>query len=309
MILFPLIRKMAELFIIILATAGLVKAGLLKSEDSRSLSRFCLYVVSPCVIFLSFQQDLTPEITRGLLAAVLLALFFNILFILIAQGLKHLWHANEVERASIIFTNAGNLIIPIVSFTLGEEWVIYVSAYIAVFNVICWTYGVSLFDRESAVNPRKILLNPNVLAILFGLLSLFTGFRLPGVLNIAVTDVAAMIGPISMMTIGAVLGGMKLQNLFSNRRIFGVIAFRMLLCSGLAVAFALLSGVSSRIPAGHQVVMISLLSAIAPSASNINNLAILYNHDAEYATSINILTTLSCIVTIPLWIYVYELFA
>ena len=309
MIFFPLIRKLAELFLIILATAGLVKAGLLKSEDSRVLSRFCLYFITPCVIFLSFQQELTPEITRGLLAAALLALFFHVLFILVAQALKRLWHATEVERASIIFTNAGNLIIPIVSFTLGEEWVIYVSAYIAVFNLLCWTYGISLFDRESGASLKKVLLNPNILAILLGLVCLFTGFRLPGLLNTAMTEVSAMIGPVSMMIVGAVLGGMKLRDLFRNRRIFGVLAFRMLLCSGLAVAFAALSGVSRIIPAGHQVVMISLLSAIAPSAANINSFAILYNHDAQYATAINLLTTLSCILTMPLWIWVYELLA
>ena len=52
--------------------------------------------------------------------------------------------------------------------------------------------------------------------------------------------------------------------------------------------------------------LIPLLSAIAPSASNINQVAILYNKDAQYASAINILTTLSCIVTIPVWVMVYE---
>ena len=309
MIIFPLIRKMAELFIIILSASALVRLGVLKSEDSRSLSRLYLYLVSPCAIFHSFQQSLTQEITVGLITAVFLALFFNLLFIFIAYFLKRFWHATIVERASIIFTNAGNLIIPIVAYTLGQEWVIYVSAYIAVFNVLCWTYGVSLFNRGAGIHLRKILLNPNILAILLGLTMLFTGIKLPSLLEIAVTEVSAMIGPLSMIVVGIVLGGMRIGDLFNSKRVFAVIVFRLLLCSGLAVFFAILTRIGHRIAFGHQIVMISLLSAIAPSSSNINQFAILYNNETQYATAINILTTLSCILTMPFWIFVYELLA
>ena len=38
-------------------------------------------------------------------------------------------------------------------------------------------------------------------------------------------------------------------------------------------------------------------------------MAVLYDQDAQYASSINVLTTLSCIVTIPLWIMAYEAMA
>lgn len=309
MIVFPLIQKIAELFLIIFAAAALVKAKILHREDGRVLSRVSLYFVTPCVIFYSFQQDLTPEVYQGLLTAVLLAVLFHLIFIFIAWILRRIWKATEVEQASIIFTNCGNLIIPIVSYTLGQEWVIYISASITVFNVLCWTYGIRLFDRDTPFQLKSVLLNPNILAVILGLTGLFTGFRLPEILDIAFGDVAGMIGPLSMIITGIVLGSMNFRKLFSNRRVIPVVLFRMLLCSGAAVFFAILSGISSRIPSGHQIVMIALFCAIAPSASNINQLAILYNHDVEYATSINILTMLSSIITMPFWIYIYEKFA
>lgn len=309
MIVFPLIQKIAELFLIIFAAAALVKAKILRREDGRLLSRVSLYLVTPCVIFYSFQKDLTPEVSHGLLAAVLLAVIFHLIFILIVWFLRRFWKATEVEQASIIFTNGGNLIIPLVSYVLGQEWLIYVSAYIAVFNILFWTYGIRLFDRDTPFRLKTVLLNPNVLAVLLGLTGLLAGFRLPGILDIAFSDIAGMIGPLSMIITGIVLGSMNLRELFSNRRVIPVVLFRMLLCSGAAVVFAILSGISGRFASGHQIVMIVLLSAIAPSASNINQLAILYNHDADYATSINILTLLFCIITMPVWIYIFEKFA
>lgn len=302
----PLVKKITELFLILFASAALVKTGVFKADYSKVLSRISLYFVTPCVIFNSFQKELTPEIQQGLLIVTALAVGFQLLFYLIAEVLRRVWKATEVERASIIFTNAGNLIIPLVGYVLGEDWVIYVSGYILVFNVMFWTVGIRMFDSRTSVSIRKILLNPNILAVLAGLLMLFTGLPLPEPAAIAFRDVASMIGPLSMMITGMIVGSMKFRDMFANRRIYGVILFRMVLCSGTAVLCAALSGIAGRIPSGQWIVMIPLLSAIAPSASNINQVAILYNKDAKYASAINILTTLSCILTIPLWILLYE---
>ena len=100
------------------------------------------------------------------------------------------------------------------------------------------------------------------------------------------------------------IGGMTFRGMFANHRVFGVIFFRMVLASGLAVLAAVL--VVRFLPVDRNIVMVILLGAIAPSASNINQMAILYNRDAGYASSINVLTTLSCIVTIPLWFMLFE---
>ena len=304
MIALPLARKIAELFIILFAAAALVKAGILKTEYSKVLSRLSLYMVTPCVIFSSFQKELTPDIWQGLLAAAALAVGFQALFFLIAAALKRFWKASEVERASVIFTNCGNLIIPLVVFVKGQEWVIYTSAYILIFNVLFWTVGVRMFDREGKLDLKKTLLNPNLLAIVAGLITLLAGVRLPEPLALAFSDVAGMIGPLTMMTTGLVIGGMTVKKLFAQRRVFGVIFFRMVFASGLAVLVAALA--ARVLPVPSEIVIIALMGAIAPSASNVNMVSILYNKDAQYASVINVLTTLSCIVTMPCWVMLYE---
>ncbi len=304
MIAIPLAKKIAELFLILFASAALVKTGVLKTENSKVLSRLSLYFVTPCVVFNSFQKELTPEIWAGLLTAAALAVCFQALFFLIASLLRRFWKASEVERASVVFTNVGNLIIPLVAFVMGQDWVIYTSAYILVFNVLFWTVGLRMFDRENALNLRKALLNPNILAIAAGLITLLTRVKLPEPLALAFSDVAVMIGPLSMIITGMVVGGMTFRGMIANRRVFGVLFFRMILASGLAVFAAALA--ARTLSVDKAIVMIPLLGAISPSASNINQMAILYSKDAQYASAINVLTTLSCIATIPLWIKLYE---
>ena len=309
MITIPLIQKITELFLILFATAALVKTGVFKADYSKVLSRISLYFVTPCVIFNSFQKELTPEIQQGLLMTTALAFGFQLLFFLFAAILRRVWKATEVEQASVVFTNAGNLIIPLVGYVLGEEWVIYVSGYILVYNVLFWTVGIRMFDRQNALSIKTVLLNPNILAVLAGLVSLFTGLHLPEAVSIAFADVASMIGPLAMMITGMIVGGMKFRDMFANHRVFGIILFRMVIASGIAAVAAALSGIAGAIPSGREIVLIPLLSAIAPSASNINQVAILYNKDAQYASAINILTTLSCIAFVPLWVMVFEAIA
>ncbi len=309
MIVIPLLKKIAELFLILFTTTALVKGRILKVSDSAVLSRLSLNFITPCVIFNSFQKELSPEITRGLLVSAGLAVAFHILFFGFAWVLKKVWKASEVERASVVFTNAGNLVIPLVSYVIGEEWVIYTSAYVVVFNILFWTVGIRMFDHESKPDYRKILLNPNLLAVAAGLISLFIGLKLPEPIALAFSDVAVMIGPLSMMITGIIVGSLSFSDLVSYRRVIGVVLFRMAVGSGLAVLLAVFSLKTGILSVDRSIVLIPLFAAIAPSASNINQVAILYNKDAKYASVINVLTTLSCIATMPLWVMVFEALA
>lgn len=72
---FLLAGKITELTLIVLMGAALVKAGLLKSENSYTLSVIALYLISPSVMIHAFQMDNTPQIIEGLKLSVMLAVF------------------------------------------------------------------------------------------------------------------------------------------------------------------------------------------------------------------------------------------
>ncbi|MBQ1290840.1 MAG: AEC family transporter, partial [Lachnospiraceae bacterium] len=57
-----LMRQIAALFIMIGMGFAVVKSGMLKPEDSRTLSVLILYLIFPCVIVKSFQIDLTAGV-------------------------------------------------------------------------------------------------------------------------------------------------------------------------------------------------------------------------------------------------------
>ena len=56
-----LLEQIVQLFLCIVLGWLLVRLHLLKPEDSRVLSKVCLYLVTPCVIINAFQLQRTPE--------------------------------------------------------------------------------------------------------------------------------------------------------------------------------------------------------------------------------------------------------
>ena len=86
-----------------------------------------------------------------------------------------------------------------------------------------------------------------------------------------------------------------------------VAALRMLICPALVLALMKLTGAAALAPDGDTILLISLLAAMAPTAAMITQISQIYKQDAVYASAINVFTTLCCIVTMPAFVYVYEL--
>lgn len=75
-----LMQQIAELFLMILMGYVIVKAGLLKGEDSKVISKIVLYLIIPCVIINAFQVDYTSEKVQGLLLAFAASVMLQVLF-------------------------------------------------------------------------------------------------------------------------------------------------------------------------------------------------------------------------------------
>lgn len=157
-----LMQEIVKLFVIMLMGYAVVKAGLMKASDSRSISVVLVYLVIPCVIIHAFQVDCTPDVQRGLILAAIAAAAIHILFLAITVPLKKLLHLDVIEQATCIYSNAGILVIPLVQALLGEEYVIYSSAFIAVQLILLWTHGKNLLCGESHLEWKKVLLNVNI---------------------------------------------------------------------------------------------------------------------------------------------------
>ncbi len=302
-----LAEQIGVLFLVALAGFLLVKYELLKEDDSKVISWLVAYVLSPCVIIQSFQIDFTADKLRGLGLAVAAAMAAQLLFAAGGRALAKPFHLTPIERASVIYSNCGNLIVPLVSFVLGEEWVFYTCAYMMVSTVLTWTHMQSLLSRgKGSGGLKNIILNPNIIAILIGLILFFSGIRVPAALESSIDGFGGAIGPVSMLVVGMLIGNMDLKWVFTRKRLYLISMFRLVVFPVVtAVLFAFVVRMGVHADAGY-ILLVSLLAASAPVAVMVTQITQLYDGDARYASVINVMSVIFCIITMPLVVLLYE---
>ncbi|MBQ9612579.1 MAG: AEC family transporter, partial [Lachnospiraceae bacterium] len=217
------------------------------------------------------------------------------------------FHFTNIEKASLIYSNAGNLIIPLVTAILGSEWLIYSSAFLVVQLFILWTHGKSLVEGKKGLDLKKIFTSINLIACFAGLLMLLLNIKLPALIQGTVNSIAGTIGPVCMLMLGMILAGLDLKSMLTRKRTWVIALLKMLVLPFMVVMIMKLSGIASLSPDGITVLYIGLMATMTPSATTITQMAQLYGQDADYATSINTITTLICIVTMPLMTMLYYL--
>lgn len=302
---FVLFNKILSLFLIMLVGFVIVRLGMLKSEESRSLSVLSLYLICPFTILNAFQIDCTPDIRAGFILAVAAAVVYHAVIIAAMRLLKKPLKLDAVERASVIYSNAGILVIPLVTAMLGAEWVIYTCAFNAVQIILQWTHCRPLLSGDTHVDVRKLLLNINMIAIFLGVLIFFTGFRFPGPVADAMDSISAMIGPVGMLISGMLIGGMNFKEVLSFKRAWLIVALRLVVVPLLAMLALKYSGAASLVPNGQTILLITLLACSTPSGATVTQMAQVYQGDARYACSINVISTICCIATLPLIVALY----
>lgn len=308
MISWLLFQQIVVLFLMIAMGWIIVKAGFLKAGDSKVLSVVCLYLVVPCMQIQAFQVEYSDSIRNGFFLALTAALLIHGILFATVYGTNRIFHFSDVEKGSILYSNAGNLIVPLVTAILGEDWVIYASAFMFVQALILWSHGKLLMQGTSGkIEWKKILLNVNILATLLGASLFFAHIQIGGILSDTIKGVSKMIGPISMFAIGMTLADVKWKEVFRNKRIYLVALLKMIVIPVICLFVLKFTPLYTLIDNGKMILLVSLLAVFAPSGATIPQMALVYNRDADYASSINVFTTLICIATMPLLTYFYML--
>lgn len=307
MLSFLLFQRIAQLFIVIFLGWLIVKTGILKSEDSRSLSMVLLYIITPCVFINAFQIKQTPELMSMIFFAAAVSFAFIVLLLLLGRLSAVLFHLDVVEEASIAYPNSGNLAIPLINAIFGPEWVVFVTLYNMIQNLFVWTHSRIVLSGERKISLKKIVFNINIMAICVGALMFLLNIRLPQLIQGTLSMVGDMIGPAAMLIVGMLLADLKLDELRSYRRIWIPVLFRLVILPLVLVLLAKGLHLSSLHPQGETLVLVALIPAFAPSANAVMQFSQIYGRDAKYASLINTVTMLLCIITMPLLVWLYEL--
>lgn len=299
-----LIYKILQLFVIMVIGFVIAKLKIINQNESVVLSRISLYLLMPSAIINAFDFEHSKNLTNGLLFAFAAAIIIHIILYFFDVLYRRFICDNPVERASVMYSNAGNLIIPIVSFVMGDEWVVFSVAYLSVQLFFIWSHGIRLFSKKEKFSIKKVLLNINIIAILLGIIMILFRLRLPNFVKDITSSFGSLLGPLGMLIAGILAANINFKKVLFDKRIYRVMAFRLIAYPAImliALKFLSLLPVIN----AERILLISFLASITPSAATVMQFAQIHESDTEYATAVNIFTTLGCIITMPIFVMLF----
>ena len=299
-------KQIAAMLLMVFMGYAIVRSKLLSPKDSRVLSAVALYIICPCMMLDAFQLECTPERVHGLMLSIGAASFALAIGIALNFLIRKPLGLDPVEQTSALYSNSGNLLIPIVVYVFGPEWVLYTSGFLIMQTVLFWTHCAPVLQQNPRINILKILLNVNMIAVFVGAAMFLLDLRLPEIPRMAVHGVGVMIGPMSMLITGMLIGSMDFSRLRQYRKLPLIVALRLIFYPLVTLVAFRLSGMSGFAENGETIVMISFFAASAPVASSITQMAHIYGRDAEYASVINVVSTLLCVFSMPVMAWLFQ---
>lgn len=291
------IVKVAVILILILVGYFVVKKGMFSQKGLSEVTDFLIHIVTPCLIISSFMTA-----DSGTLEAMdlFLAVALPVVSIAISIALSYLFFRKETKprqkvlRFAMIFSNVGFMGVPLVEGIVGAGGVLYSSFFIAVFNVICWTYGYAMMGG-GRVSLKTLLLNPGVIGLAIGLPIYFLNIRLPELIASPIEMLAEVNTPLAMLVVGGYIARVELKAFFSDLAVYKMSALRLLVAPALYLAVALL------VRPNDTLLLSSVIQAATPVAATCVLLAVQHGGDAELASKCVAVTTVISVLTIPVF--------
>ena len=284
------------LFLLIGVGVVCAKVKLLSDSSVKALADLVLYIATPCVIIKSCIREFDPAMLWGFLTVVAVAAVNHALLILLARVVFRDKEESRrrVLRCATVFSNAGYMAIPLQQAILGDVGVFYCAAYVIVFNVFLWTYGLAEMSGESRLSAKKILLNPGVIGVAVGLTLFVLPIPVPALIADGIGHLAALNTPIPMLIVGYYLAQTDLLGALRDGRGWLCIALRLVVAPLVALGGLLLWGIRGDL-------LTSLMICIAtPVATACTMFATRFDRDPRLSVNLVSLSTLLSMVTLPL---------
>lgn len=284
------------LFILIAIGALLSKFGMITEQGARSMTDVVLYAVTPCVIIDAFQREYRPELLSGLLtalAAAFLSLLFSVLLAELLYRKKEL-SRGTVLRFAVVFSNCGFMALPLQKAVLGDDGVFYGAAFVAMFNIFMWTYGLITMSRKTELRAAlRVIVNPGIIGTVIGVLLFVFSIRLPEVPASCISFLAALNTPVPMLVIGYHLTRTDMRRVLRDKDAYLAMLIRLILLPLAVMGVMLALGIDG-------TVTVSVVIAVAsPVAAFTTMMAAKYGHDTQLSAGIVSASTLFSLITMP----------
>ena len=293
--------RLGTIALILILGFILGKFKLISEKANKELTNLLLTVFMPASLFSAFPDSYDESSANlfysGFMAGVIIMLVLIILARLIFNK-KWMRRGLSLEsQFALIFNNATFLGYPIVANTFGSTGILAYCGFIIAFNIALFSYGIWLFEQKVTLRLfHNIIFNPNIIAVVLGMIFFLLGLHLPGFVDDAIGYVGGATTPLSIICIGVMLSHAKIMKVLKKWRLMVTAIIQLIL--GPVVTWGILTLLHFPV----EVIQVCTLIQTLPTATSLGLFAVKYGGNAEEASELVTISTLFSVVTMPLMV-------
>ena len=293
--------RLGSLALIMVLGFFLGKKKMIGVETNKQITNLLLTVFMPASLFMAFPAEYSEEslylFSSGLLAGVLVML----MLILVSRILFNKWWfkggLRYESQFAFIFNNATFLGYPVVANTFGSTGVIAYCGFIIAFNIALFSYGIWLFEHKVTLKLFKsIVTNPNIIAVILGMIVFLLGIKLPEFITGSVGFVGNATTPLSIICIGFMLSRADYKHLIKKWKLILTAVSQLVL--GPLITFGVLKALNFP----TEVINVCTLIQALPTATSLGLFATKYGGNNIEASELVTVSTILSVVTMPVMI-------
>ena len=304
-------KQMIILLLIMFVGFILAKTKTMDESRNKTLSKLVIYVFNPALI-ISCVSTYKVENSNLVYITFLIGAISFLFLILVGSVLKKLFADNLTEQRIyqllIIFTNVGFMGIPVIKAIFDNSVLIYIAVIILEYNVLLYTYGMTLVGinkGKGILAIAKNFTNIGFIACAVAMIIFILKISLPEIIELSLSSIADCATPISMIVIGVSLGCQKdMRSTFANRKSYLFIFIKMLVVPVIGMALFRLTSMPEII---EEICIIEMAMPCGSVPMMLVQQAGYNKENTENTGNLIILSTVMSVVTIPIVITMYNL--
>lgn len=281
------------LYVLVGFVAG--KAGLIKPDQRKYLTKLCSDLILPFTILSATSQ----ELGSGGLAELGLATLMMFGLFAVTSAVMLLWHrvrrTDAAVRAAttglVVYPNMTFLGLPLCQALFGQVAILYNACTIVVFNVFFFTLQYSLFT-EKKIDLKNLITAPMISTIVL-IIMLVAGLHFPAPVQTVMSNIGEMITPLSLMIIGVMMSENELMAVLKEKRAYVITLLRNLVLPVVAMLLLQL------LPSSADIKLCILVYMSCPCAALPTIYAIQTNKEPELCARTMLMSTIFFAATLP----------
>lgn len=300
---FVTFQRLITLFLLLVSGYFLRKKEIIDDETTSKLSSMLMKFIIPVLVVNSLNIEYSQELFLkgikfflgmiGVHFAALVIGFLTAKILRIRNDVKGVW------LYICMFSNGTFMGFPVISYIFGEQSLFYGSMALVAFNLVSYSLGAEIIARCCSKQKEKssiktLLFTPSNIAFLIGICFFLLPVSIPLAIKDAMELISSITTPLSMIVVGSMLTKNSIKGLFADWTSYACLILRLAILPLFNIVFLKWIGFDSYM-AGVAVMLTAMPgSAMAPI------MAQQYGGDSVWASRVIFLTTLGCIITVPL---------